>query len=306
MTGDGRWSMTEVDLGRCRAVAEHLRLVNVLLGSYVEKDPFWEGHAGSQARKEAAEARQLGGVPFEIALRASYSMMHLGLFSAVLHLKAIAALLELEDPLADSVTLLARAVLELSARAWWLADPSLSTEQRTARGFLEKIESAKEAKKLKDACDPSGNGVGEVAEPLEALYDELQSTPLSVNATRTTIQGQHRPTATALLASFPGNEIAASHERFFRLFSATSHGTLYGLTLLFDVPPPDDMGKTTATYRVTQAWLDGPVSTAILALCWAVQRVGALLAWDEGPLNSYLEDLDNLYAEDESQTSGSR
>lgn len=101
-------------------------------------------------------------------------MMNLGLFSAVLHLKAIAALLELEDPLADSVTVLARAVLELSARAWWLADPSLSTEQRAARGFLEKIESAKEAKKLKDACDPSGNGVGEIAGPLEALYDELR------------------------------------------------------------------------------------------------------------------------------------
>lgn len=169
-----------------------------------------------------------------------------------------------------------------SQRTRWLADPSLSTEQRAARGSLEKIESAREAKKLKDACDPSGNGVGEMAGALEALYAELQSARLSVNATGTTIQGQHRHTATELLASFPGNEIATSHERFFRLFSATAHGTLYGLTLLFDAPPPDGTGRTTATYRVTQARLDGAVSTATLALCWAVQRVGNLLAWDEG------------------------
>ena len=68
------------------------------------------------------------------AERQPYSMMHMGMFASFLHLKAIAALLELEDPLAESIMVLSQSVLEMSVRVWWLADPSLGITQRVARG----------------------------------------------------------------------------------------------------------------------------------------------------------------------------
>ena len=64
---------------------------------------------------------------------------------------------------------------------------------------------------------------------------------------------------------------------------------MFGVTLHFSAAPLDEVGKTAGTYRVTQAWLDGPVSTAILSCCWTLQRVARLLGWGEEHLDGYIE-----------------
>ena len=296
---DLRWSTHKVDGDRCRQMADHIRRLGPILGRYTQRDEDWAGLAGSQAMNEALGARREGGQPLEIAVRAPYSMMHIGMFASFLHLKAIAALLELEDPLAESIMILSRSVLETSVRVWWLADPALSITQRIARGYLEKLFSAREGS-LFQKSSPTAAVAGPITETTDSLIAEMRSLAIDFEQDdrgRFVVHDERRPQATPLIATFPGPDIANSHERFFRLFSASAHGTLYGLMLLFEGPPPDDSGKRAATYRVTQAWLDGPTSTAVLAFCWTVQRIAGLLDWDRQPLDSYMSELDDLYGE---------
>lgn len=296
---DLRWSTDKLDSDRCRRMADHIRQLGPILARYTEGDEDWAGSEASQAQVEALRARREGGQPLEIALRAPYSMMHIGMFASFLHLRAIATLLELDDPLADSIMVLSRSVLEMSARVWWLADPALSITQRVARGYVEKLFSAREGA-LFQRSSPKVTVAGPITETTNALVEEMNSLALDFtqdNRGRFVVHDECRPRATPLIATFPGPDIADSHERFFRLFSAPAHGTLYGLMLLFDGPPPDDSGRRSATYRVTQQWLDGPTSTAVLAVCWTIQRIVGLLGWGQRRLDTYMSQVDELYGE---------
>lgn len=296
MRDDGRWSSERVDRDRCQAMAAHVRAFDRMMTSYRGKDPDWEGFPGSSACGEMADARRKGGQKLATTLRAPYGIMQLEFFAASAHMTGVAALLELEEPPTEPITVLSRVILELSARAWGLADDRLTMRERAARGLLERYTSAREVQKLRASPDMNDSSMSELETP-EDVSKEICALVLSFDLTTPKIEDQVRPNSTDLLTIFPGKPVADSHQKFYRLLSAPAHGTLYSLTLLFDGTPPDENEKTALTYRPSQAWLDGPVSTAVLAMCWSLQRIAGLLGWDQSPLVAYLGAVDVLYAD---------
>lgn len=291
---DGRWSTT-VTGDRCRRMATHARSLDKVVTDYTSADPGWAGLPGSQGESERLVVKRDGSVEFEVALGACQSVLHLDLLAVVLHLKTIALLLEAEDPPADSIMVLSRTILELSARAWWLADPAIDPHDRIARGFLERLRSAYENELFTSSSIQGGVTAVTTVESVTRDIQALSIPVADCGKGNFKVGSQTRPNATDLLRSFPGDDVAGPHDSYFRLFSAPTHGTLYGIMLLYSGPPLDALGRTTATYQVTQAWLDGPTSTSVLASAWALHRVVRLLGWDEEPLNACLRLADDLY-----------
>lgn len=278
-------------------MVEQLHELGGVLTAYTAGDRNWEGLPASRAVAERRAAREEGGSALEVAYGAALTLMHLNTFSVLGHLGAVATLLDRDDPPAPSLMVICRSVLELAARTWWLADPAVDTVGRVSRGYLEKLHSAHEYELLREASPGAGVAATTMAAEIVA---EIEALPLSVDGRRKSLRvtDETRPSTIDLLAHFPGEDLAERHDRYFRLFSAPTHGSLFGVTLLLSAPPPDDLGRTTATYRPAQAWLDGPVSTAELACGWAVQRVARLAGWDESPLDRFLRSIDDLYGDD--------
>ncbi|MGE5287189.1 MAG: hypothetical protein ACM3ML_08315 [Micromonosporaceae bacterium] len=165
--------------------------------------------------------------------------------------------------------------------------------RRVSRGCLEKLYSAHQHELFLAASRHKVTATGTVAE----ILAEIKALPLAVDDRRASLRvgDETRPNTVDLLRDFPGEDLADRHDRYFRLFSAPVHGTVFGVTLLLSAPLPDEKGTSSASYQLTQAWLDGPVVTALLACAWAVQRVARLTGWDERPLDEFLRSTDKLY-----------
>lgn len=297
MARDSRWAEDHVDHARCREIAAFLRTSTGVIAGYLESDPWWSGLRGSRFEAEIAESRTESDKGFEIGLRASTTLMNVSLFAVAQHLKSIATLLECGDPPADSIGVLARSVIEISARAGWLAEKDISWRQRMARAYVEKLWSAKEVSNFEQAAklEPGKLGAPPTLTELETEMSTLGLTFKSGGYTGE-VADQKRPSATKLLTELLQEDMPGSNANAFKLLSALSHGTLWGLMIHFEsTREPEEMQRRSATYKITQNWLDGPSCTSSLALGWTVERICDLLGWDRGPIESFMTRCDDLF-----------
>ena len=137
-------SPDDVEPGRCRAIASLLRRARPVVAKYTEGDPNWEGATHSQLAAERVTAQLVAGEPFEIALSQAISIAQLYVFAILQHLDALSVLFESDPPPAYAIGLVARSVVEVGARAWWIVEPDVTAEVRVARGFVEKLASLRD------------------------------------------------------------------------------------------------------------------------------------------------------------------
>jgi hypothetical protein len=292
-------SPDDVEPGRCRAIASLLRRARPVVAKYTEGDPNWEGATHSQLAAERVTAQLVAGEPFEIALSQAISIAQLYVFAILQHLDALSVLFESDPPPAYAIGLVARSVVEVGARAWWIVEPDVTAEVRVARGFVEKLASLRDVDRTSIDTDgrvtPAAVGLSYDAGALIADVRAL-GMPTERNRRRDTIGGQFRPSATKLVGQFLERDMPESCRAVYPLLSANAHGTLWAITLHFTADPPDATQRVAATYRVTQGWLDGPANVALLALCWTLERISSLLGWPTEPVLALLSEADDLFA----------
>jgi hypothetical protein len=291
-------SADDVDPVRCRAIARLLRRARPVVAKYAEGDPNWDGAPNSQLAAERATAGLVGGEPFEIALGQAASIAQLYVFAILQHLDALSVLFESDPPPAYAIGLVARSVVEVGARAWWIMEPDVTAEVRVARGFIEKLASLRDVDRT--SVDTDGRvtlaTVG-LSYDADALIADVRALgiPAETKRRRDTIRGQFRPSATKLVGQFLERDMPESCRSVYPLLSANAHGTLWAITLHFTADAPDTSQRAAASYRVTQGWLDGPPNVALLALCWTLERISSLLGWPTEPVLALLNEADDLF-----------
>ena len=156
--------------------------------------------------------------------------------------------------------IMARSVLEASARAWWIYDPSIDVRTRVARAKSVELYSVDEGLKTERAATDDTAHFSEQRDRIIREADALGLAHMcSKDGDLLGFEGQRRPDATSiienmltvLLGQRPAAKLA------FRLYSAVDHGTVYAvirsLTTL-------STNKTTAT--VTPSVTNDQVSSA--------------------------------------------
>lgn len=283
--------MTPVDPVRYQQIATLLRRPRSVIVDYTEADLHWSGLANSQLLDEQGAAMERGGQELTSALEQAIAVSQLYVFAMAQHLDALAVLFETDRPPPYSISVLARAVVELAARVWWVTDPEVDVRVRAARGFTEKLVSADDWAPRKrrgsggKAASASAQGDAPTDEQ-DALRTEMRSLGIGE---------EKRPSATKLVGEFLEHETPALARHLYRILSANTHGTLWALTMHFTPGDASDREPNAATYEVDQVLLDGPANVAFLAFCWSVERIAHLLGWPVQPVHQLLVAADRTF-----------
>lgn len=283
--------MTPVDPLRCQQIASLLRRPRSVIVDYTEADPHWSGLAGSQLLGEQGAAMERVGQELASALEQAIAVSQLYVFAMAQHLDALALLFETDRPPPYSISVLARAVIELAARVWWVTDPDVDMRVRVARGFTEKLVSADDWAPRKQRSSGRRSTPASVkgdtpADEQDALRTEMHSLGIGE---------EKRPSATKLVGEFLEHETPAMARHLYRILSANTHGTLWALTMHFSPGDASAGQSKAATYEVDQGSLDGPANVAILAFCWSVERIAHLLGWPIRLVHQLLVAADRVF-----------
>jgi hypothetical protein len=283
--------MTPVDPLRCQQIATLLRRPRSVIVDYTDADPHWSGLAGSQLLGEQDAAMERGGQELASALEQAIAVSQLYVFAMAQHLDALAVLFETDRPPPYSISVLARAVIELAARVWWVTDPEVDVRVRVARGFTEKLVSADDWAPRKQRSSgrrssPASAKGDTTTDEQDALRTEMHS--LGIGA-------EKRPSATKLVGEFLEHETPAMARHLYRILSANTHGTLWALTMHFTPGDASAGQSNAATYEVDQGSLDGPANVAILAFCWSVERIAHLWGWPIRLVHQLLVAADRVF-----------
>jgi hypothetical protein len=181
-----------------------------------------------------------------------------------------------------SIYTLARTVAEVSARAWWLLDPSIGSGGRAERGLAERIYALTEVGKL----------------PIDGIADHTRGRIVELRrlaqAEGLSISRQHgRPGGGEVLRGVFGDdeESRLLGDHTYKLLSAFTHGTSYALQRLIHRDTMrgsevDGMGRvqvgTTANNEAVALLM------AFLPYMEATRRQFALHGWDARQLSSQL------------------
>lgn len=296
--GDYRWSKRKPSVTRCREIAAFLRTARSLVGDYLELDEDWRGRDSSLHQKQldaiSCDEAVLRGEP-----QAAVNNAGVLLFAAVQDLESIAELLEADHPPVYAITALARMAMELCAWSWWLTDPSIDARTRSARIALQRMHSAREVDRFVSSGEVARLEIGD-PKSLEETAVDARKLHFGVRVGRRQIDdrvgGEQRPTITRLMESFAGRDIETRSDRSYRLMSAVTHGTLWGVMIFFYEGDLSD-GRLSTEFSVSQGWIDGPSCAAALAYSWAVEHFVELLGWSPEPLRAWTEQVDALFGD---------
>jgi hypothetical protein len=236
-----------------------------------------EALAGSQLLQELAETT---GRRHQHVLDA-VSIAAFRMAAADDHLLAVSRLVP-HPSAVYSIYTLARTVAEVSARAWWLLDPSIGSGGRAERGLAERIYGITEAGKLP---------IEGIAEHTRARVAELRRL---AQAEGLSISREHKsPGGGEVLRELMGRdeESRSLGDHTYKLLSAFTHGTSYALQQLIHRDTIrgseiDGMGQVqvgTSASKEAVALL-----MAFLPYMEATQRQSVLHGWDASQLSSQL------------------
>lgn len=264
--------MYEEELRTLRSILSNLvRLFGEIRGEHDPPVP----RPGSKADREVAQQREFVAAEGVTPVEECYEIAHLRLVVGRDYLESLERLMQ-EPPNVHGVAALVRVLLESSARAWWLLDPSIGVRGRVVRGLMERAISDIEASRL-----PSADLRSRAEAGVLRTLDEAVSLGFEVRRNRRghllSIDGTEVPRYTQLLDEQLG-EIGVFG---YRLLSATVHGSLYGLFSRSAVTK-DSWGRYDST--VFNAHIESLIpSTGVAALGFikAVERQLDLFGWDK-------------------------
>jgi len=237
--------------------------------------PAWQSEAALELGN--SEVRADGSAWGEEPVRTAYAAAAVFLLTATDCLRA----------LADSVNVLtmtytsgvlARAVMEPGAQAWWLLEGGIGARRRVIRSVLIRASSARWLGKAVATADPAGKAsdYGEDRARVDA-YATALGLSYVCNSNKTECEGELQPGYTARATEF---EKAVGVGAAYSIYSGATHAELYAVMQGWrDAGPPHPPGS------LLERWPDREAvwTTAIIAAGF-VMIPSSGLAWADGRL----------------------
>jgi hypothetical protein len=201
----------------------------------------------------------------------AFGMSIFRLHAAADHLHTLSLALG-PPPMVFSVFTLARAVLEIGARAWWLLDPTIGARERAARHLTENLYSFWETAQLGDQMADGGTPQDRIARTIE--WAEQNAFTVKSAKGRATSIDEARPSATSLMDQMLPDLGPAA----FKGWSAVAHVTTGGMVSAFNFTTSDD--GTGSDPSIRSDAIANVIFTVLFAYEKAFGRAVEVLGWD--------------------------
>lgn len=235
--------------------------------------PAWQSEAGGELRN--TEVRADGSAWGDVPVRTAYAAAAVFLLTATDCLRAMADSINLLTTTYTS-GVLARAVMEPGAQAWWLLEGGIGARRRVIRSVLIRASSARWLGKSVALADPAGtaSAYGEDQARVMAYATSLGLT-YTCNSKKAACDTEVLPGYTARATDF---EKAVGVGGAYSIYSGAAHAELYAVMQGWrDVGPPHPPGTLLERWPDREAvW----TSVIIAAGCVMIPAFEALSRLD--------------------------
>lgn len=264
----------------------------VKFGQRLLREPKWEPEAGSEAAQELVnnEVDQNGQPWGDRPPRTAYSAANLMMTAVLDDLASLGRLLG--DPMpVIGATVVARSAVEIGSKVWWLMEPGIGARRRVCRELVLSLTSARRARQVAEvlqASQPVTEALQQESWVLQRIVDLGIGQPSKGYSP--VIEGEQAPTATDATAAmlklvFPANDSA---EPVYRVYSAVTHGEIYGL-MNFMARGVSSDGDERLHWHLDPAVLDSTLQMALVAFREPWRRIQKVMGW--GKLESDLWEI---------------
>jgi hypothetical protein len=260
--------------------------------TYVDT-PIWEPIAGSEGETELHNAETgPAGLWGEPPVRTAYALANAGITAVLDQLSALEILTQPVAP-ALATTVVARSAIEIGSGVWWLMEPRIGARPRVARCGAEEMESALRANQ---AATKLGGGpdLQEYLDQETRVRARLTGLGLAVTGGgfSPSVDGEKRPDATTLTTDCLGQILDHGSVVVYNVYSAITHGTLYGLMQHFVEDPTD---PTKLTWTSSLPVMEASVQVALVACLLSVDRIIEVMGWDPTAWNDWKPDVGGAF-----------
>jgi hypothetical protein len=277
---------------RCQQLREVLKGTGRVALTYVDT-PIWEPIAGSEGETELHNAETgPAGLWGEPPVRTAYALANAGITAVLDQLSALEILTQPVAP-ALATTVVARSAIEIGSGVWWLMEPRIGARRRVARCGAEEMESALRANQ---AATKLGGGpdLQEYLDQETRVRARLTGLGLAVTGGgfSPSVDGEKRPDATTLTTDCLGQILDHGSVVVYNVYSAITHGTLYGLMQHFVEDPTD---PTKLTWTSSLPVMEASVQVALVACLLSVDRIIEVMGWDPTAWNDWKPDVGGAF-----------
>jgi len=190
-----------------------------------------------------------------------------------------------------AVEVCARSAVESGGKAWWLVDPGISAHERMIRYQLEQLDSAYAAETLASEMkwDEPVNKLG-----FSATSDQVKRScaelGLAVGGSRRfpTIEANQRPSTTDLVAQLLDRTVYRdSKAMVYRLLSATTHGTFYGIMRAFRPTDETLQGERVVERFADHRIIESAASVTLETFAVVIERIVEFMGWSHYKSQSF-------------------
>lgn len=271
----------------------------VKFGEKALRDSAWEPVANSEAAAELANSETGQSGPWgAVPPRTAYAAANLMMTAVLDDLGSLQQLLDAQMPVIGP-TIIARSAVEIASTVWWLMEPGIGARQRVCRELVLSLTSARRAGQLAkdmEASEAVTEALGQETRALQRIADLNIGQPTGKHYSPV-IEGERTSTATDGTAEMLKMVLPAkaSKEAIYRVYSAVTHGEIYGL-MNFMAPGVSSNGQAVIHWHLDPAVLDSTIQVAIGSFREAHRRIQRVMGW--GKLESDLWEikLDKIFA----------
>jgi hypothetical protein len=277
---------------RCLQLRDVLKGTGRVALTYVDA-PIWEPIAGSEGDAELQNAETGTAGPWgEPPVRTAFALANAGITAVLDQLTALEILTQPVAP-ALATTVVARSAIEIGSGVWWLMESGIGARRRVARCGAEEMESALRAKQ---AATKLGGG----PDLQEYLNQETRvrtrltglGLPITGGGFSPSVGGEKRPDATTLTTDCLGQILDQGSVVVYNVYSAITHGTLYGLMQHFIEDPTD---PTKLSWTSSLPIMEASVQVALVACLLSVDRIIEVMGWDPTAWNDWKPDVGDAF-----------
>jgi hypothetical protein len=180
---------------------------------------------------------------------------------------------------------LARSVMDNSARAWWLLDPEIGPKDRAGRGLVHRFNSLAEASEVARVVAP---GETKLQERTEEVARSAEAQGFTVHKQRRSgrlefkVVGYPRPSTTRLITDMKGD----LGRVMWKYFSGATHGTTYALMQNLEFGITEDKGHIGRPSTRVDAVIT-TAATAAMTFGDAMSRQVTLYGWPRAEWDSW-------------------
>jgi len=218
----------------------------------------------------------------------AYSISRLMIVVAEGHLEAMRPVLPDKR---FGISVLARAALEASARAWWHLEPNVGIRERTRRYLSERLYSLHQNLEVEDAAgapQEARNAEARMGAIEKEAKDQGFEVATNKNGHPFRIGGEDRPGSGKLITAMMSSVHETMGPFMWKHTSAIAHGTLYALLpMLEETKDPFDSKQKGVTPAMQVGDVEWAVAVGALGHAEAFLRMCEVLGWDAAMWNKW-------------------